>query len=194
MEIYNILLLKPDLDKCLEIASYCSKIEDVDQWFWLKEVGHCLALKEKDLDGLAEYYMQSLEIHESLLTRLELIMILQKRSDQRCVNELKILISKYPNCIQAYELNAQVLGTVDAYRKVINLDPYHGLARFKLTDEKLKSGKEVVFIYMFKIMETCHSVPSEVYLKWSDLAKETGQWDFISIGFWLANQATCSSS
>jgi hypothetical protein len=198
MEIYKLVLGKSDLDKSLEIASHFSKVEDPDQWFWLKEVGRCLSLQGKDIGGVKEYYLQSLEIQESLSTRLELLQLLisQKNQDHACINaEIKILLSKYPNCAQAWDLNAQISGTEDSYLKVLSLDPYHGPSRYHLNSEKLKAGKEVSLIYLFKIMETCHSISPKVYQEWADLAKETGQWDFYWIGYWLANQnSICSSS
>lgn len=140
----------------MEIASHFSKVQDPDQWFWLKEVGRCLALQEKDIEGVKEYYQQSLEIKESLCTRLELIQLLisQKSLDQNYINsEINILLSKYPDCIQAWDLNAQVKRTVESYQKVLLLDPYHGPSRFSLNSEKLKGGKEVCLIYLFKIIE-----------------------------------------
>lgn len=138
----------------MEIASHFSKVNDPDQWFWLKEVGHCLALQGKDIEGVKEYYHQSLEIQESLCTRIELIQLLHKSFDQNYINsEIKILISKYPYCIQAWDLNAQVTKTVNSYQKVLLLDPYHGPSRFSLVSEKLKGGKEVCLIYLFKIIE-----------------------------------------
>ena len=185
-----------DLEKCLEMAILFSKITDSDQWFWLKEVGYCLALQGKSLEGVNEYYQHSLEIQESLSTRLDLIQLLISRNvDHGCIQtELLKLLSKYPNCIHSCALNAQVKGSVDSYQKVLKLDPYHGPSRFNLKSEKIKAGKEVGLLYLFKIIETCHSIPPQVYQTWSDLAKETGQWDFIWIGYWLARKRITYSS
>ena len=153
MDIYKLLLSKSDLDKCMEIASHFSKVKDHDQWFWLKEVGRCCALQGKDMEGVKEYYLESLEIQESLATRLELLELLLKSRDLDCINsESKIIFSKYPHCVQALELNAQVNGHL-YYHKVQSLDPYHGSSRYKLHSEKLKAGKEVCLIYLYKIME-----------------------------------------